>query len=291
MSNVAPLPAVSPRSTASRGLARFIPRRLKWTTVVAAVVLVLLAVAMLFPQALTSYDPLALSVRDRLQPPTAAHWFGTDGTGRDVYSRMVYGARYSVGMALMIVLSAALIGALWGGLAGFVGGWVDQAMMRVVDIFLAFPYFILALAIASALGRGMATAVLALTLVWWPGYARMIRGQVLSIKQNVFVDAARAVGVPNYLLILRHILPHTTNEMNVRITLDLGYAILALTGLSFLGLGAQNPTPEWGLIVSDARLFVFRAWWYAVLPGLVIFVTVLAFVTLGDAFTERQFRR
>ncbi|MFN8475310.1 MAG: ABC transporter permease [Anaerolineae bacterium] len=284
------MPTISPRPAPPRRLSRFLPRRLKWSTIASAIVLIVLALAMLFPQALTTQDPLALSVRDRLQPPSAAHWFGTDGTGRDVYSRMIYGARYSVGMALIIVLSAALIGALVGGLAGFGGGWIDQSMMRVVDIFLAFPYFILALAIASALGRGMGTAVLALTLVWWPSYARMIRGQVLSIKQNVFVDAARAVGVPNHSLILRHILPHTTNEMNVRITLDLGYVILALTGLSFLGLGAQNPTPEWGLIVSDARLFVFRAWWYAVLPGLVIFVTVLAFVILGDAFTERRFR-
>jgi peptide/nickel transport system permease protein len=161
-------------------------------------------------------------------------------------------------------------------------------MMRTVDIFLAFPYFILALSVASALGRGMLSAVLALVIVWWPGYARMIRGQVLALKQNMFVEAARAAGAPNTRIIWRHILPHTTNELNVRVTLDLGYVILALTGLSFLGLGAQNPTPEWGLIVSDSRLFVFRAWWYAVLPGLVIFTTVLAFVLLGDAVTERR---
>lgn len=265
--------------------------KIKGSTAIAGLILLALALAVTFPSLVATHDPLALNVRDRLQPPSANHWFGTDGTGRDVYSRMVHGSRYSIGMALLIVLSAAAFGAVWGGVAGFVGGWIDQAMMRIVDIFLAFPYFILALAVASALGRGIAAAVLALILVWWPGYARMIRGQVLSIKQNVFVEAARAVGVPDASIILRHILPHTTNELNVRITLDLGYAILALTGLSFLGLGAQNPTPEWGLIVSDSRLFVFRAWWYAVLPGLVIFFTVLACVILGDAFTERQFRR
>jgi peptide/nickel transport system permease protein len=164
-------------------------------------------------------------------------------------------------------------------------------MMRVVDIFLAFPYFILALAIASALGRGMVSAVLALVLVWWPGYARMIRGQVLSIKKNLFVEAARSIGVSNARLIFVHILPQTFNELNARVTLDLGYVLLALTGLSFLGLGAQNPTPEWGVMVADARLFIFRAWWYGVWPGLVIFFTVLAFMTFGDTVVERQFRR
>lgn len=265
--------------------------RVNWITLWSGLVVAIMGLAIIFPALLATHDPLALTVRDRLKPPSADHWFGTDGAGRDVYSRMIYGTRYSIGMTLIVVLSAAALGTLWGGLAGFLGGRLDQLMMRLVDVFLAFPYFILALAVASALGRGMASAVLALVLVWWPGYARMIRGQVLSIKKELFVDAARATGVPGWRIILRHILPQTTNELNARITLDLGYVLLALTGLSFLGLGAQNPTPEWGLMVADSRLFIFRAWWYGVLPGLVIFFTVLAFMTFGDAVVERQFRR
>lgn len=277
--------------TSLAGLLRRQRLRVHWMTLWSGLVVAVIGLAIVFPALLATHDPLDLTVKDRLKPPSAAHWFGTDGAGRDIYSRMVYGARYSIGMTLVVVLSAAALGTLWGGLAGFLGGRLDQVMMRLVDIFLAFPYFILALAVASALGRGMTSAVLALVLVWWPGYARMIRGQVLSIKKELFVEAARATGVPGWRIILRHVLPQTTNELNARITLDLGYVLLALTGLSFLGLGAQNPTPEWGLMVADARLFIFRAWWYGVLPGLVIFFTVMAFMTFGDAVVERQFRR
>jgi peptide/nickel transport system permease protein len=275
----------------SEGLVKLLPRRVNWSLLLSGVVVAIIILATLLPGVLATHDPLTVTVKDRLKPPSAAHWFGTDGAGRDIYSRMVYGARYSIGMTLIIVLMAAALGTIWGGVAGFVGGRTDQVMMRVVDIFLAFPYFILALAIASALGRGMVSAVLALVLVWWPGYARMIRGQVLGIKKNLFVEAARSVGVSNRRLIFAHILPQTFNELNARITLDLGYVLLALTGLSFLGLGAQNPTPEWGVMVADSRLFIFRAWWYGVLPGLVIFFTVLAFMTFGDTVVERQFRR
>lgn len=265
--------------------------RPSWATIGAGSVVVLLTIAVLFPMLVATHDPLDVDVAARLKPPTAEHWFGTDGAGRDVFSRMVYGARYSVGMALIIVFGAAAFGTMWGGLSGYVGGRTDQLMMRIVDVFLAFPYFILALAVASALGRGMVSAVLALTLVWWPGYARMVRGLVLSIRENLYVEAARAIGMRNRRILLRHILPQTTAELNARITLDMGYVILALTGLSFLGLGAQNPTPEWGLIVADSRLFVFRAWWYAAFPGLVIFFGVLAFMILGDAVAESRLRR
>jgi peptide/nickel transport system permease protein len=266
-------------------------QRINWTTLLSGGIVAIIVLSVLFPSFLATYDPLDVIVKDRLKPPSADHWFGTDGAGRDIYSRMVYGARYSIGMTLIIVLSAAAIGTVWGGLAGFAGGRIDQIMMRVVDIFLAFPYFILALAIASTLGRGMASAVLALVLVWWPGYARMIRGQVLSIQKNLLIEAARAIGVSSPRIIFFHILPQTFSELNARITLDLGYVLLALTGLSFLGLGAQNPTPEWGVMVADSRLFIFRAWWYGVLPGAVIFFSVLAFMTFGDTVVERQFRR
>jgi peptide/nickel transport system permease protein len=265
-------------------------RRPKWAMILSGVIVVIVVVAIVFPSVMATYDPLDVQVKERLEPPSAEHWFGTDGAGRDIYSRMVHGARYSIGMTLVIVISAAVLGTLWGGVSGYLGGRNDQAMMRFVDIFLAFPYFILALAIASALGRGMTSAVLALVLVWWPGYARMVRGLVLSIKEDAFIEAARAIGVSTPRLIVRHILPQTTSELNARVTLDMGFILLALTGLSFLGLGAQNPTPEWGVMVADSRLFIFRAWWYGVFPGVVIFLTVLAFMTFGDAVADRQFR-
>jgi peptide/nickel transport system permease protein len=258
--------------------------------VVAAAILALLLVAIVLPTLIDRGDPLELSVRDRLQPPSMVHWLGTDEAGRDLYSRIVHGARYSVGMSLAVVIFATAIGTLWGCIAGFVGGRLDDLMMRVVDIFLAFPFFVLALSLASAMGRNMTSAVITLVLVWWPGYARMIRGQVLSIRENLYVEAARSIGVREHAIILKHILPQTTNELGVRMTLDIGYVILALTGLSFLGLGAQHPIPEWGLMVSDSRQFVFRAWWYAFFPGLMIFVTVVAFVFMGNFITRMRDR-
>lgn len=268
---------------------RRIVRRLQDSSVVLGVGL--LCTALLAPQWLATHDPLQLAMDRRLQPPSAAYWLGTDEGGRDLYSRLVYGARYSVGMSLAIVLSAAGIGSVYGVVAGYFGGWTDTVLMRLVDIFLAFPYLILAMAIASALGRGVASTVIALAVVWWPSFARMVRGQVLSVKEDQYVEAARAIGAPEHVILFRHILPQCMTAIGARITLDLGYAILALTGLSFLGLGVQNPTQEWGLMVANSRMFVFRAWWYAVMPGVAIFLTVLLFTALGDAvFRQRRGR-
>jgi peptide/nickel transport system permease protein len=231
---------------------------------------------------------LALALGDRLHPPSTRYWLGTDEGGRDLFSRIVYGARYSIGMGLAVVLVAASVGSVFGVVAGYAGGMVDTLMMRVVDIFLAFPYLILAMAIASALGRGAASAVAALAVVWWPSFARMVRGQVLAVREHQYVEAARALGVPDALILFRHVLPQCLPAIGVRVTLDLGYAILALTGLSFLGLGVQNPTPEWGVMVATSRMFVFRAWWYAIMPGLAIFLTVLALTSAGRSlFADR----
>ena len=166
--------------------------------------------------------------------------------GRDIFARVIHGTRYSLGMALSIVLIAASVGTVYGAIAGFAGGWLDELMMRIVDIFLAFPAFVLAMAIAAAAGRGMRSVVIALAIIWWPGYARMIRGMVLGLKENVWVDAARALGAPAPRLIVRHILPFTAAELNVRITVDIGYALVAVTSLSFIGLGAQRPTRSGG---------------------------------------------
>lgn len=261
-------------------------RRVRGRTIWAAATLVVVAVLVVAPDVVAPHDAYRLDAVNRFQPPSAVHLFGTDEGGRDILSRTVHGARTSLGTAIAVVGLAAVLGTAVGAVAGWTGGLVDRLTMRVVDVGLAFPYLVLAMAVAASLGRGMASAVVALSLVWWPSYARMVRGMVLSLKQELHVKAARTLGASSAQLLRWHVVPHTLAQLNVRITLDVGYAVVALTGLSFLGLGAQNPSPEWGLMIANARVFVASAWWYGVFPGLVIFVTVLNFVGLGDAFSE-----
>ena len=254
---------------------------------VGATVLVV-AILMFAPQLIATADPFRLDAANRFQPPSWTHPFGTDEAGRDLFSRIIYGARPSLGTALVVVTSAGLIGTLVGAVAGWIGGWIDRVLMKIVDVVLAFPYLVMAMAVAAALGRGMGAAMTALVFVWWPSYARMIRGMVLSLKQDLHVRAARTLGASNLQILRWHVVPHTIQQLNVRFTLDTGYAVIALTGLSFLGLGAQNPSPEWGLTIANARTFVFSAWWYGVFPGVAIFVTVLNFVGLGDLLAKER---
>jgi len=248
--------------------------------------LALLLVLVVAPGLLARGDPYALHVEDRLEGPSLHHPFGTDEAGRDILDRVVYGARVSLGTAALIVAAAAAFGTCYGALSGWVGGRLDRLLMRVVDLFLAFPYLVLAMAIAASLGRGTGSAVIALALVWWPSYARMIRGQVLSLKHDLHVRVARTLGASGAQTLRWHVVPHTFDQLNVRFTLDLGYAVIALTGLSFLGLGAQNPSPEWGLMIANAKSYVFNAWWYAVFPGLSILLVVLNFVAIGDELVQ-----
>jgi peptide/nickel transport system permease protein len=261
---------------------------LPWRSIWIAATLAVLALLVLAPGLLARTDPYQLDAVNRFRPPSGTHLFGTDEGGRDIFSRIVHGARLSVGTGLAVVAVAAVVGTLIGSLAGWIGGWLDRAIMRTVDVFLAFPYLVLAMAIAASLGRGMPAAVTALCLVWWPSYARMVRGMVLSLREDLHVKAARTLGASSWQILRWHVVPHTMQQLNVRVTLDVGYAVIALTGLSFLGLGAQNPSPEWGLMIANAKTFVFRAWWYGVFPGLAIFVTVLNFVGLGDAFSRER---
>jgi peptide/nickel transport system permease protein len=241
-----------------------------------------LLLVILFPDLFAPYNPFELDVPARLQAPTGAHLFGTDEGGRDILSRVLHGARPSIGAALLVIAIAAAFGTLWGAVAGWAGGWIDRVLMRIVDVFLAFPYLVLAMAVAASIGRDLRSAIIALAVVWWPGYARMIRGQVLALKGQQHVRAARTLGASPAQLLRWHVLPHTLPQLNARVTVDIGYALVALTGLSFLGLGAQNPSPEWGLMVSNAKTYVLNAWWYAVLPGAVILLVVIYLVTLGD---------
>jgi peptide/nickel transport system permease protein len=262
--------------------------RMDLRTLWVSATVVVVAVLMFFPGLIAPADPLQLEAANRFQPPSLTHLFGTDEAGRDLFSRVVYGARPSLGTALAVVTFAGLVGTLIGAIAGWLGGWPDRAIMRVVDVILAFPYLVMAMAVAAALGRGMAAAMAALALVWWPSYARMVRGMVLSLKQDLHVRAGRTLGASDLQLLRWHVVPHTFQQLNVRFTLDTGYAVIALTGLSFLGLGAQNPSPEWGLMIANARTFVFSAWWYGFFPGVAIFLTVLNFVGLGDLLAKER---
>lgn len=246
------------------------------------------ALAMLAPGLLARHDPYALDVPARLLGPSWEHLFGTDEGGRDIFARVVHGARASIGSALLVVGAAALFGTLWGALAGWFGGLADRLLMRIVDVFLAFPYLVLAMAVAASIGRDLRSAIVALALVWWPSYARMIRGQVLALKNQQHVRAARTLGASGWQQLRWHVVPHTFAQLNARVSIDIGYALVALTGLSFLGLGAQNPSPEWGLMISNAKTYVLNAWWYAVLPGVVIVATVIFFVSLGDELAEER---
>jgi peptide/nickel transport system permease protein len=229
-----------------------------------------------------------------LLPPSADHWFGTDKLGRDILSRIIVGARPALIIPIGVVLFAVLLGAPLGALAGYKGGWLDEVIMRITDLFLAFPSLLLAMAIASALGRGLDKAAIALIVSWWPWYTRIARSVAVSLKERYFVEAAQAIGVRDSVIILRHILPNTISPILVQATVDLGTVILAMGGLAFLGLGTQPPSPDWGLMVSDGRTYILTQWWIATFPGVAIFIVVLAFNLLGDTlrdiFDPRQYK-
>jgi peptide/nickel transport system permease protein len=229
------------------------------------------------------YDPIKVSMKDRLEPPSREHWFGTDEVGRDVFSRVIAGTRISLVSALVVIGLAALIGIPLGMVAGYSGGALDNVIMRITDMFLGFPALLLAIAVAAALGPGLMKGMVASALVWWPGYARLARGQVLAVKGMLFVEAARAIGVSSRRIVFKHILTNTTSPLVIKFTMDIGYAILFISGLGFLGLGAQPPTPEWGTQIADGRTYILQAWWYPAFPGIAIAIAVICFNFLGDA--------
>jgi peptide/nickel transport system permease protein len=251
----------------------------KWWPVVIVLPWLVVIVA---PHLIASQNPLAINPLNAFAPPSGKHWFGTDEAGRDIFARCIYGARISIAISLAIVLCAATIGLVLGALAGLGNRFVDNLVMRTTDVFLAFPYLILAIAISAAVGPGLLTVLIALVAVWWPSYARVTRGQILVLRELPFIDGARAVGTPLRHIFRRHMLPHLASQLSARIALDVGYAILALTGLSFLGLGAQPPTPELGSIIADARNYILQAWWYSTLPGLFILAAVLCAIAIGS---------
>jgi peptide/nickel transport system permease protein len=240
----------------------------------------------LFGTALAPHDPYELDLLATLQGPSAAHWFGTDNLGRDLFSRVLAGTRISLEVAIIILGLSVAFGTLLGIVSGLLGGLADELIMRLTDLFLAFPAFILAAAIAATLGPSLNHTVLALAVVFWPWYTRLARGQVLSLREREFVLAARVAGAGTGWIALRHLVPNVLPIVVVQMSLDVGYAILATSSLSFLGLGAQPPTPEWGAIITEGRSYIQTAWWFPTFPGLALAVTVLGFNLLGDGLRD-----
>ena len=234
---------------------------------------------------LSRYEPLKQNVSKRLSSPGPEYQFGSDQLGRDVESRVFHAGRVSLPAGIAVVIQAMAIGTALGALAGYIGGWVDDVIMRITEVFQAFPTIILAMTIAAALGPSLTNAIIAMVVVWWPAFARLVRAQVKSVKTREFVEAARAIGVPEWRILLRTVLPNCIAPVIVLATLDLGNAILVFAGLSFLGLGPDPSVPEWGRMIADG-IKNFDQWWISAFPGLAIFTVVIAFNFVGDAIRD-----
>jgi len=254
--------------------------------VVSFIFLLLLLIPTFFPAQIAPYDPIEISPDEILQPPSRTHWFGTDQYGRDILSRIIYGTQYSIQLGFIAVGIAVLLGLPLGLISGFYGVWLDNILMRVVDIMLAFPGILLALVFVAILGPGLNKAILAVGIAGIPAYTRLVRGSVLSVKQYAYVEAARVIGCSNLRILIRHVLPNVFAPVLVLATLGIATAIISGSTLSFLGLGAQPPTPEWGVMLSTGRDYMRGNWWISVFPGLAIMVTVLAINLLGDGLRD-----
>jgi peptide/nickel transport system permease protein len=254
---------------------------------ISCMVLLAFAIMAIFPGAVAPHDPNAVDLDNRLVKPGMEHPFGTDHHGRDILSRVIYGAQTSLATALSVVAIGVVLGTFIGLLAGFFGGIVDQTIMRIVDLFLAFPGTILSIALVGLIGASLFSIVLALSVMWWVSYARIIRGSVLQVKEKDFVKGSRLMGGNSYYIIRRHVLPNVLSPIFALATLDVGSAILHITGLSFLGLGAQPPTPEWGSMIQGSIAFMETAPQTMIFPGLCIIIIVLSFNCLGDWLKER----
>jgi peptide/nickel transport system permease protein len=250
------------------------------------IVAVLLLMAAFAPW-IATHDPIAQDLSQRLlRPMTNGHLMGTDEFGRDIFSRVVYGARVTLYIVTLVAVTAPVFGLLVGTVSGYAGGWVDQVLMRITDIFLAFPKLILALALVAVLGPGIENAVLAIALTSWPPYARVARAETLTVRNSDYIAAVRLQGAGPSRIVWGHIMPMCLPSVIIRVTLDMAGVILTAAGLGFLGLGVQPPMPEWGLMISSGRKFLFEQWWVATMPGLAIFVVSLGFNLLGDGLRD-----
>ena len=273
--------------TTSSARSKFIRRLLKEpTTIFGLALLVIFTFLALFAPLLSPLDPIKQNIPASLTPPGADFLLGTDKLGRDILSRILFGARISLFVGLAVVAGAGLFGSLVGLVAGYIRGWADEILMRVTDIFFAFPSLILAMAIAGALGPSLRNALIAVAVVSWPVYARLIRGQVLVLREQEFVQAARAIGVSDTRIVLRHLLPNTLAPLLVQASFDMGAVILSVAGLSFIGFGAQPPTPEWGVMISEGRNYITTQWWLTAVPAAAILLLVAAFNLIGDGLRD-----
>lgn len=250
-----------------------------------AIVVALIA-ASAFPRAFTPHDPYAINADVSMRGPSLAHPFGTDELGRDLYARVVYGTRLTLGSAVLVVATSAVVGTMVGLTAGYFGRYLGELLMRVADVFIAFPSLIMAMGIVALLGPGLVHAMMAVMVIWWAEYARLARSQVLVEKAKPYVEAARSTGRGDVGILLRHILPNAWVPLLIKATLDLGGAVLLTASLSFMGLGAQPPAPELGLLVTDGRRYLMTAWWYSTFPGLVMFLMVLGWNLVGDGLRD-----
>ena len=253
------------------------------------VILAIFILGAIFAPYLTPYAEQGLgdpNILEKFSPPSMQHPLGTDYLGRDVGARILYGGRSSLAIGFLVVFLAVIIGVPLGAVSGFYGGWIDNLLMRITDIFLAFPPLLLAIALAAALGSSFINTMIAISFTWWPWYARLVRSQTLSLRQRNYIEAARSIGVPNWKIITTHVLPNVMTPVMVQATMDLGSAILIGAAISFIGLGVQPPTADWGTMISVGRIYFLERPWYAGSAGLAIFLVVLAFNLLGDAVRD-----
>ena len=257
-------------------------------SLLAFAIIILLVLSAIFAPVIVPYpeDVYSTHIEQKLEAPSSEHIMGTDELGRDVFSRLVYGARVSISTALIAVGVALVIGIPLGAIAGTFGGWVDNVIMRITDVFLSFPPLLLAIARVTLLGPGLTNAIIAIVVSWWPWYTRLVRGQAISIKERKFVQAAETIGTSKAKIIFSHIVPNCISPVIVQASMDIGGVIMTVASLSFLGLGAQQPQPEWGLMISVGRASFPDKWWCCIFPGIAIFLTVLSFNLLGDAIRE-----
>lgn len=263
---------------------RLARNRLAMIGLAITVILVLMSI---FAPMIAPHDPITQNLAERFIPPgTPGHWLGTDDFGRDIWSRILFGSRITLYIVLLVILTAPVAGLVIGTVAGYFGGWTDRVLMRITDIFLAFPKLILALALVAVLGPGMVNAVLAIALTSWPPYARVARAETLTVRNSDYIAAVRLQGAGAARIIWGHVMPMCLPSVIIRVTLDMAGVILTAAGLGFLGLGVQPPLPEWGLMISAGRKFLFEQWWVATMPGLAIFIVSLGFNLLGDGLRD-----
>jgi peptide/nickel transport system permease protein len=277
-------------SSAAIPLPRVVPPSRRWLrryglAALGGVIIVAWLLAAIFAPWVSGYNPNFVDVANRLRPPSATHWLGTDALGRDVLARVIFGARISLSVGMIVVLVGGLFGTLLGAVAAYARGWAEEALMRATDLVFCFPPIILAMAIAAAMGIGTTNTVIAMLIVWWPKFARLARSLVITQRSLEYVEAAQSVGFGPAHILLRQIIPNAVGPLIVLVTLDLGQAILVFAGLSFLGLGVVPPTAEWGAMVAEGRELV-QQWWVATFPGLAILTVVMGFNFVGDGIRD-----